>query len=1582
MRSLTKSNLLALLALVGCGISALGQTVLLTEDFEHGGVIPPGWSQEYVTGSLNWVYQKGGNGNKNPATSHSGVYNGLLYTSATGDHQTKLVTPMIDFGTNTAGQLSFWMDTKIYYIYQDVIGVFYKTNATAAWTLIGYYRHDGWIQVTYSLPTPSRTYYIGFEGDASGGYGVLLDDVVVTAVAPPAAPVIQNGSTLPTGTVGTPYSQTLSASGGTAPYAWSLSSGTLPSGLSLSTAGVLSGTPTTAGNASVGISVAGADSMASTNVLSLAINPAPTVMNPNYAFTNFVGQAGYSGSTDSTNSAARFYSPIGVALDSAGNLFIGDSANDTIRMVTPAGAVTTWAGLAGSAGTNDGTGSTARFYNPAGTTVDTNGNIYVADEFRDTIRRIAPGAVVTTLAGRPGSSGSTDGTGSEAQFYQPAGVAVEKATGNIFVADTSASSIRKITPAGVVSTLAGLGFNDGSADGTNSDARFLWPEGLTADGAGNVFVADTGNSTIRKVTPAGVVTTIAGSPGLSGSVDGTGSAARFNFPSGIAVDNAGNLFVVERLNNTIRKVTPAGVVTTLGGLAGVSGSTDEVGLAARFSGPSGIAVDGAGTLYIADTGNNRIVKGTPIAPPGGVIQMAGDSFVVSETNGIATVCVSRSGSTAGPVSCSYTTADGTATAGADYMATNGTLTWLDGETANKFITIPIINDSLLESTETFTVTLSGALVGRFATTTVYIADDDAVTRIIRLVGDLNFGNVIVGQNSNRNITIYNDGNGPLTPSLYNVPSGFSIFVNNALSPIAAGGSNTATITFTPVAAQSYGGNLTVSSDATSGTNTLPLTGAGVNPVPGTVQMNTDKASIGEAAGSITVYAYRAGGSAGALSCNYATADGTAVAGFDYTATSGTLSWADGEMGNKTFVVPIINDSLIEGDETFNVTLTGAAVNLPATTTITIVDNDFVLVQDDFTNAVNSTASATKFDWGGSVVQDGVGDLSFTTSPGVTSWVRSKTNAAPAAGQTLTLQMRAYAYAEGTSPGIVYGDKQPRGLRAGSDANNCVEFYSASRTSVGLRTRNNGAETLLTYALPGSAAVDSMHLYEIAVTTTSAVFKVDGALAGTITSSIPTTALGVYADTYYTGSGNIPIKIDNLLLTITDGIFIGTAPAISAQPTNVTVNVTSNAAFAVSATGTTPLSYQWRKDGADVAEATNAAFTLISVQTNQAGTYSVVITNAWGSITSSVAALAVNRLTQAITFGALTDKRVGDAPFALSGTASSGLTVSYTSSAPGVATVSGNTVTVVGLGDTTITARQAGDTTYLPATDVGQNFHVAAATNVATILIDDAFSGASGATPDATKWDWSGQANQNGSGQLNLSTSTADTSWLKSKAGAALTAGQSLVAQIRAYAYAEGTSPGIVYGDKQPRGLRVGTDANNAIEFYSATRVTVGMRCRKAGVETTATYSLPGGVDSQHDYQISVTTTSAVFKIDGTTAATITSNIPTGTLNLYIDSYDGGGVGNVPVSIDSATLTLNTPPITPPQIATGGSGFGIQTNRFGFNITGTSGATVVVEASTNLMSGWNPIWTNTLNGGAAYFSDPQWTNYRGRFYRTR
>jgi len=322
--------------------------------------------------------------------------------------------------------------------------------------------------------------------------------------------------------------------------------------------------------------------------------------------STLAGQAGSKGSADGSGAAARFSVPYGIACDVAGNLYVADNGDSTIRKITPTGVVTTLAGKAGSSGSADGSGAAARFYSLFGVACDAAGNLYVTD-LGNTIRTITPTGLVSTLAGTAGPPGSVDGSGSAARFDFPQGIAGD-AAGNLYVADTGNNAIRKITPAGEVTTLAGKAGSSGSADGSGTAARFSVPAGIACDAAGNLYVAEIGNDTIRKITPAGEVTTLAGKAGSEGSADGSGAAARFNAPAGIACDTAGNLYVADSGNDTIRKITPAGEVTTLAGKAGSSGSADGNGVAARFLNPGGIAGDAAGNLYVADTGNDTIRK--------------------------------------------------------------------------------------------------------------------------------------------------------------------------------------------------------------------------------------------------------------------------------------------------------------------------------------------------------------------------------------------------------------------------------------------------------------------------------------------------------------------------------------------------------------------------------------------------------------------------------------------------------------------------------------------------------------------------------------------------------------------------------------------------------------------------------------------------------------------------------------------------------------------------------------------------------------------------------------------------------------
>lgn len=307
-------------------------------------------------------------------------------------------------------------------------------------------------------------------------------------------------------------------------------------------------------------------------------------------------EAGLPAGLDGTGMSATFFAPCGIAADNLGNIWIADSGDNTIRKLAPGGVVTTVAGLAGVSGSADGTGSAARFNYPEGIAFDpTSGNLYVADTESRTVRRLTPSGIVTTIAATAGVIGGGDGEGSAAQFNFPAGIVVDS-NGNLYVADGSA--IRMVTAAGVVTTFAGQSQSSGIADGAGAAAQFTALLGLAIDASGNLYAADANR--VRKIAPDGVVSTVAGEV-QAGFADGEASAAQFNLLGGVAVDAQNNLFVTDVFSNAIREITPEGMVITVAG--GPRNGASQISSGA----PTGITVDSAGTVWF--TAGNSVWNG-------------------------------------------------------------------------------------------------------------------------------------------------------------------------------------------------------------------------------------------------------------------------------------------------------------------------------------------------------------------------------------------------------------------------------------------------------------------------------------------------------------------------------------------------------------------------------------------------------------------------------------------------------------------------------------------------------------------------------------------------------------------------------------------------------------------------------------------------------------------------------------------------------------------------------------------------------------------------------------------------------------
>lgn len=332
----------------------------------------------------------------------------------------------------------------------------------------------------------------------------------------------------------------------------------------------------------------------------IAQSTTPVYTTP-YTFTTLAGQNS-NDYMDGTGAQALFNQPSGIAVDAAGNVYIADSYNYVIRKITPSGVTSTIAGKPGISGNTDGVGNSASFGQVQGLAIDSSGILYITDVTYNTVRKLTYSAGIWNVSTLVASN---------AGLNKPYGIAVDT-SGNIYVADTGNLVIRKISQSGSITTLAGYLGRLGGTDGSGTAATFSGPLGITTDSAGNIYVADTGGDTIRKITPTGTVTTLGGFVGAPGFLDGplNTNASQFSHPYAIVVDTKNNIYVSDGSNNSyIRQISSSGIVSTIAG-SNFLGSNDGTGNQASFSQVFGMTLDSQGKLYVSNSGIGTIRIGT------------------------------------------------------------------------------------------------------------------------------------------------------------------------------------------------------------------------------------------------------------------------------------------------------------------------------------------------------------------------------------------------------------------------------------------------------------------------------------------------------------------------------------------------------------------------------------------------------------------------------------------------------------------------------------------------------------------------------------------------------------------------------------------------------------------------------------------------------------------------------------------------------------------------------------------------------------------------------------------------------------
>ena len=978
-------------------------------------------------------------------------------------------------------------------------------------------------QIT-GTPTAARatTSYTVTASNAGGSGTASITLTVIASLTPPVIAYSPSSKTYPVGVAIAAW--TPSNTGGLA-TSWSIAPA-LPTGLSFSTSsGQITGTPSAAcASAPYAVTATNAAGNGTTTVtvsivtvLAISTYTADAYALP-YGGNTTLHWTLAGTPTQLTLNGSDVFGTTGLLVNPVRRQVFTLTATDATGATASATVTVAARGLeslAGSAvaGSVNGIGNAAGFQPGGGLAFDpATGNVVVADAGNCNIRRIDyPTRTVTHLAGR-GNAGMLDDTTSpgNAAFYNPKSLAYD-GLGNIYVADTNNCSIRKISPAGLVSTFAGASSVFGYVDGTGSGARFNTPLGIATDGANNVYVADYSNCRIRKISPAGVVTTLAGS-GAGSAVDGIGTGAAIGGPTGVVVDPSDNsVYVVQKDYHVVRRITQPGlVVTTLAGVAGQSGFSDGTGSAARFNQPNALAVDSKrGLLYISDTLNHRI-RQLDLAT-GAVTTLTGDnpSQVIL----------------AGPFR------DSGAQNPALLQEPYGIAVRADGDVVvySKYQILALTNPASSPQAPGFTYSPTSQAFPVNAAISPW-----APTRM---------------------------GGVPhlwsITPAL---PAGLSFDPNSGRitgTPTATGASTAYTVT----AINAMGAGTSTLTTAVTATLQAPVISYGAGPF--TLTMGTAMAPLPPA---------NAGGAAASWSISPAL-----PAGLSLSASTGQIS------GTPT---------AISAATSYTVTATNAAGNGIATATFSVQGVAVAIAPgiatlapgatQQFSATVTGTAT-TAVTW--SVPEAGGGTVSAAglytapATPGsyhlIATSVADPTRSATA---TITVQSVAVAITPGTAT-----------LAPGA-----TQQFSATVTGT--------ANTAVTWSIPEPGG-------------------------GTVS------AAGLYTAPATPGSYHlIATSVADPTRSSTAGVTVGTAtaPTITGQPVSATVTDGASASFSVTATGTGPLTYQWRKGGVDLTGATGALLNFSPASPGDAGSYLVVVRNSAGSAASNLVTLTVNLVAPTIT----------------------------------------------------------------------------------------------------------------------------------------------------------------------------------------------------------------------------------------------------------------------------------------------------------------------------------------------------------------